>query len=200
MYKVILSDGTEIAAETVAAIKQLYFEGSISQDATVEHRMPVSELVSPNRPATDRQKEFATSLSVSFHPEISRSEISKLIDTAIDARDEKRLEQMFADGDREREARALLIAEMESDGNIWLHNATPTQMLDELEGRVIATLLISMKPDGVSTFVAINDEGMNADLAAELDGACCTVQTSMHIQLHEIRKVMMSIAAEISDE
>ena len=107
---------------------------------------------------------------------------------------------MFAEGDREREARALLIAEMENEGNIWLHNATPMQMVDELESRDIANILISMKPDGVSTFVAIHDEGISDELGAELDKACCSVKFSMHIPPHEIRQVLLSIAAQIPDE
>lgn len=128
MYRVIFPDGRATTPITIEAIRKLYGEGKIPPGAIVEHHVSITEFVSPDPPATDRQKEFATSLSIVFHPDISRSAMSNLIDEAIDARDQKRLDQMFKVSEREREARSLLIAEMVGEGHIWLCNATKKQI------------------------------------------------------------------------
>jgi len=96
--------------------------------------------------------------------------------------------------------RALLIAEMEGEGQIWLKNATTNEMVDELESRDIATIMISMRPDDVSTLVAIQEEEMTEELASELQQVQSKTQFSRHIEHHELRKVLMSVLVGIPEE
>lgn len=73
-------------------------------------------------------------------------------------------------------------------------------MVEELESRDVANILISMEPEVVSVYVAVHEEGMTEELAAELNAASPMVHFSEHIQKHEMRNVLMSIMVGIPEE
>ncbi len=199
-YRVILPDGRKTVPVDAATIRQLLIEKKIPPDAVVEQRIPIGQFVSPDPPATEKQKVFATELGISFDPMISRRAISKLIGAASDTKDEARFDQMERISAGDQSARMLLITTMEQEGHIWLCNASIEQMVNELESRDIAAVLITMKPEDVSTLVAVQEEEMTEDLVKEMGDVTSQLQFSDHIEKHEVKSVLTSLLLWIPEE
>ena len=89
---------------------------------------------------------------------------------------------------------------MEGEGHIWLCNATTTQIVDELESRDTAAVLITVDPDGVSTLIALQEETLTEELAAELNAVSPKVQFTQHIEKHELRQFLISVLLGIQEE
>jgi rRNA maturation protein Rpf1 len=204
MYRIIFPDGRATTPISAEEIRLRFGRGDIPSGAIVEQQTSIAEFVSTDQPPTERQFSFANELGIVFNPNISRRSLSKLIDEAVEERDRKRFEQMQLVADRESSARLLLIAEMEGEGHLWLHNASTGQMIDELEKRDIAAVLISMLPDDVSLMVEVQEMGskqrITEELAKELNEMQLTIQKTQHIDNHEVRKVMLSVILGLPEE
>lgn len=109
----------------------------------------------PIPPATDRQKEYATSLGIEYPPNINRRDISDLIDKAVNERDAERYETLEEldkkEGELWEQAKAEVIAEMGPD-DLPLSKAAPEQIVEALDDRGLASLLITMPWDDVIDF------------------------------------------------
>lgn len=204
MYRIIFPDGRATTPISADEIRLRFGRGDTPSGAIVEQQTPIAEFVSTDQPPTERQISFAKELGIVFNPKISRRSLSKLIDEAVEERDRKRFEQMELVADRESSARLLLIAEMEGEGHLWLHNASTNQMIDELEKRDIAAVLISMPPDDVSLMVEVQEMGskprITEELAKELNEMKLSIQKTQHIDNHEIRKVLLSVILGLPEE
>lgn len=84
---------------------------------------------------------YATELGISFPPDINRRDISKLIDAAIEKRDDERFRRLMELGNREsqawREMREAVLKEIDEE-DCRLSVARPQQMVDELANRNLA--------------------------------------------------------------
>lgn len=109
----------------------------------------------PIPPATDRQKEYAKSLGIDFPPDINRRDISELIDKVVTERDTERYETLEAldkkEGELWEQAKAEVIAEMASD-DLPLSKASPEQIVEALDDRGLASLLITIPWDDIIDF------------------------------------------------
>jgi gamma-glutamylcyclotransferase (GGCT)/AIG2-like uncharacterized protein YtfP len=96
--------------------------------------------------ATERQKEYARSLGVEFPANITKTEMRRLISSAVDRRDEERFRKLDELSDREsrarEEMREQVLAEIDEE-DCRLSKATPAQMLEELANRNLGAILIS---------------------------------------------------------
>lgn len=117
-------------------------------------------------PATERQKEFALTLGISFSPDINRRDISALIEKAIAKRDEERdttiQDWSQREGEFWEEAKKSVLAEMGSD-EVPVSKATPRQIIDALDERGIAAILIMVPWDDVTDFS--NLQGLEVSLS-----------------------------------
>jgi DNA-directed RNA polymerase subunit RPC12/RpoP len=109
------------------------------------------------RPASSRQKEFASSLGVEFPDDIRSHEISKLIDEALVKQDEERYQALEDISRREGEAydklREEILCEIDEDElDCRLSTATTEEMIDELSRRGDTTILISFDLDEYGDF------------------------------------------------
>jgi hypothetical protein len=95
-------------------------------------------------------------LGIDFPPDINRRDISHLIDTAVEKRDNGRFERLNELGDREsdawREMREAVLKEIDEE-DCRLSAATPQQMVDELADRNLGAILIWFDPDDVDGLV-----------------------------------------------
>lgn len=109
-----------------------------------------SEQKAPVPPATERQKEYAVELGLTFDDNINRREISKLIDHAVRNRDDERFKKLDDLQDREseayREIREELAREMDKD-DPRVSRATPDEIMTALGDRGLGAILITFDPD-----------------------------------------------------
>jgi len=136
-------------------------------NATIE--VHVSGQSCPPRPpllATEKQKDYAISLGISFPETISRRDISKLIDEAVVALDEKRFERLDEIDRRETQARneirQEILEEIDAD-DCRLSKATTEQIVEELSERGLAAILITMQWDDIQDFHVLS--GTRAEIA-----------------------------------
>lgn len=119
------------------------------------HTKPNEQPTAVALPATERQKEYAVALGVVFQPDITRRELSKLIDAAIEKREDERFKRLDALESRERQAKAQLreeiLAELDSD-DCRLSRATAQQMVDELARRDLGAVLVTFQQADVEDF------------------------------------------------
>lgn len=108
--------------------------------------------------ATDRQKEYAASLGIEFRDDITRPEISKLIDRVAKQKEEERFKRLT-----ELEYREYLASEADSE-NPRLSNATPAQMVESLSRQGFAAVLIRLPWDQIEDFS--NLEGVDAKIVS----------------------------------
>jgi len=103
-------------------------------------------------PATEPQKEYARSLGIDFPLDITKKEISKLIDEAVQRRDDERFTILNKLGEKESKAyqniRDEILSEIDEE-DCRLSKATPSQMVEELENRSLGAILIFFDPDKV---------------------------------------------------
>ena len=108
------------------------------------------EQKAPVPPATERQKEYARELGITFDDNVNRREISKLIDHAVRNRDDERFKKLDDLQDREseayREIRQELAREMDAD-DPRVSRATPDEIMTALADRGLGAVLITFDPD-----------------------------------------------------
>ena len=109
---------------------------------------PTEERGAPARRATERQKEYARSLGIEFDPDIDRGRISRLIDDALERKDEQRWERLNDLERKEEDAKQEILSELQIP-----------DMLDELHRRGLGAVLITLDLDAVREFTR---EGLNA--------------------------------------
>jgi len=123
-------------------------------------------------PATERQKDYATSLGIDFPSDIDRKEISQLIDTAVQQRDERRFKQLSELSDRESEAwramREEVLAEIDEE-DCRLSKAQQDQMVEELANRNRGAILISFALDDVVDFEDLTGVRFELSFSEDLD-------------------------------
>jgi predicted Zn finger-like uncharacterized protein len=111
---------------------------------------PIPEPPQTGPLATERQKEYARSLGVSFDEGIDRRTISKLIDSAVQAQQDERQRELDELQSREGEAYLKLREEIENEldeDNPRVSNATAQQMADALGEAGTAAILLTFDPD-----------------------------------------------------
>ncbi|HUT12075.1 MAG TPA: hypothetical protein VMY42_16355 [Thermoguttaceae bacterium] len=122
--------------------------------------------------ATERQKEYATSLDIEFPPDISRKEISDLIDAAVQKRDDERFRRLDELSDRESEAwqklRAEILAELDVE-DCRLSKAEPSQMLEEFGNRNRGAILISFDWDDGIDFEDLTGVKFSVEFSDDMD-------------------------------
>lgn len=99
--------------------------------------------------ATECQREYARQLGIAFSDEITRAEIGKLIDEAVNRRDENRYQELDELEQRESDAwqimRTEVLAEIDADPeDCRLSKAETSQIVEELSRRGLAAVLITM--------------------------------------------------------
>lgn len=137
--------------------------------------------------ATSRQKEFARELGIEFPDEITRGEISKLIDVALAASDEKRYQRLDELSDRESDAwrkiRAEVLAEVDAE-DCRLSKAEPKQIVEALSERGVVAILITMPWDDIEGF-------------DDLTGVQLRVSFNDDMKLDDVDAVILQYAANV---
>ncbi|MEX2091133.1 MAG: hypothetical protein WD971_00575 [Pirellulales bacterium] len=140
-------------------------------------------------PATERQKEYASELGIEFPPDIDRRAISKLIDAAVEKRDDERFERLMELGDRESEAwrqmREAVLKEIDEE-DCRLSVARPQQMVDDLANRNLGAILVWFDIDNVD------------DLVAHAKGVNFTATFADIITASEVRSILTAVGLEAS--
>jgi len=104
----------------------------------------------PAKAATEKQKEFAKSLGINFPPDITRRQMSDLIDEALERRDEERFRRLDELSERESEAyaevREEIFAQLDEEDR-RLSKATPEEIIEEFERRDKGAILVTFDFD-----------------------------------------------------
>jgi|GEM_PF-2473693 len=141
----------------------------------------------PIPPATERQKEFASSLGIEFAPDINRREISVLLDRAVQARDDERFDLLQKldqkEGKHWEEMKQQVIAEMDAD-DLPLSKAPIGRITEALDDRGLASILIAIPWDDIVDF-------------DDLAGANVQISFGDMMQQEDMEAVVMQIAANI---
>jgi len=149
--------------------------------------MSMPEVPNQGRPATERQREYARELGIEFTDNITRDEISKLIDAAQTAEEDERWNRLNELNDRESAARNELreevLAEIDSEG-CRLSKATPAQIVQALSDRELATILITMPWKQIKDF-------------ENLRGVESEISFSDEMTIEDVESVIMTYAGEI---
>lgn len=135
---------------------------------TATVRPPEQEGGSP--PATDRQKEFARELGIDVPANVTRREISKLIDAAVEARDMKRYDELDELSNRESEAyqrvREEVIEELRDEGRL-LADDPESQLLEHFSNNGLAAVVITFDEGaefpGEVEFSMSRTDGLSSD-------------------------------------
>lgn len=92
-------------------------------------------------------------LGIQFDANISRRELSRLIDAAVEKRDEERYRRLEQLQEREREAWARMREEVLHELNEEdprLNNASPQDMVEEIGNRGDAAIMITFDPEDIA--------------------------------------------------
>ena len=133
---------------------------------------PTTKLASVKKsdipPATEKQRDYARKLGITFPEDIDRRTISSLIDQALAAQDEARYQRLDELQNHESKVREELkqeiIAELDSN-DPRLSVATPAQMVEALENRAMGAILITFDPDVDPS--DLTDVTLNVNYSAE---------------------------------
>jgi len=110
---------------------------------------------SPGPPATERQKEYARALGIEFADNVTRREISELLDRAVAAQVEERYQRLDELSHRESEAwqkmREEVLAEIDAE-DCRLSKAEPSKIVETLSDRGFASILITIPWDDIEDF------------------------------------------------
>jgi len=142
-------------------------------------------------PATDKQKKFAESLGIAFPPDINKKSISKLIDEAIEKRDEARYAKLDEIQHRESQACAAIREEIEAevdDEDPRLSKASIEDILESLEERDITAILITCPLDEAS--YVLDSEGT----------ARFSIAFTDDLDEEEMKVVLVRIAAKLTED
>ena len=122
--------------------------GQSSEDAPTTKLTPLKTSDIP--PATEKQKDYARKLGITFPEDVDRRTISSLIDQALAAQDDARYQRLDDLQNRESKVRDELkqeiIAELDAD-DPRLSTATPAQMVEALQDRAMGAILVTFDPD-----------------------------------------------------
>jgi phage FluMu protein Com len=103
-------------------------------------------------PATQKQKDYASSLGIEFPPDITKADISALISKALEKKDEQRYKKLDELQEREGEAyqgiREEILAEIEEEGGC-LSQASHGDMVEELKKRNEGAIFVSFPMTGI---------------------------------------------------
>lgn len=120
--------------------------------------------------ATERQKEYARALGLEFPADVNVKEISKMIDAAVEKRDDERFRKLDELNARETAAwekmRQEVLAEIDEDA-CRLSQATPQQMVDELAGRGRGAVLITFDSAEVEDFERLSGVGFEIEFCKD---------------------------------
>ncbi len=132
-------------------------------------------------PATEKQKDYARKLGITFPEDIDRRTISSLIDQALAAQDDARYQRLDELQNQESKVREELkqeiIAELDAN-DPRLSTATPAQMVEALENRAMGAVLVTFDPDvdpddlaGVPLNVNYSTETINLEMVKSVVAA-----------------------------
>lgn len=120
-------------------------------------------------PATQKQRDFATSLGIKFSDDIDKESLSNLIDEAVIKRDDERYDRIAEMEDRESKVRREIRAEVEAqiiaehDADFQrLDTATVPQIIESLSSREIGAIIITFDYDKLNGFETL--EGIDFSL------------------------------------
>lgn len=137
---------------------------------------------------TAKQLNFASNLGIDYPKDITRPVLSALIDEAIQRQrdeDERRTRQLM---DRENEAyeeiRKRVLTDLD-ENDPRLSVATPKQIVDCLENRGIAAIIVSFSMDKVYSY-------------SELDGTPCTISIPDGMTHRELATILMGAVLGIT--
>lgn len=183
------TDSVQSRPAIVAANVAHRWPASMSPKAQIPPA-PASTAETPTqiRLATARQKEYAQSLGIEFSDDITVETMSKLIQDAVDKRDEdyyEKLDEMEQRGsDAWKKMREEVLAEIDEQ-DCRLSKATPSQMVTELsEQRDLAAVLLTLPWDGIEDFGNLTGKSLNISFGDDMT-------------LEDVEDLIMSCAGEI---
>ena len=176
LFRVLLSDGHYTRPYSKEEIRRAFRARQISKRATVNvggNEVSISDFL--NRViapvATQKQKDFAESLGISFQPNINQVEISELIDNALAQKAEERssTESETAEPDENaiERMRNEVRAEMLKDGSIPLSQATPDDILNYFESVRDQEMVILYSPNSTIKQVIQGQRTSNAGVKGQ---------------------------------
>jgi hypothetical protein len=127
--------------------------------------------------ATESQKEYARDLGIDFPADCDRTAMSRLIDTAVDKRDEERIQRLNDLEERE---------EATNEG-IRLATATPDEIVKALYDRGLTALLITMQTDEIIDF-------------EQLAGLRASYSFTDNMRMKDVESLILTAAAPILDK
>jgi len=133
-------------------------------------------------PATEKQKDYALSLGIKFSPDITKSEISKLLDIAVEKQTDERYEKLDKIRDREYEAYEEIkkeVLEEIDEEDCRLSKATDEQILEKFEEQDLGAILITFP---------IDDFDFD-----DLAGLRFSIGTSNNLSTEEMKKVISTM-------
>ncbi len=142
----------------------------------------------PIPPATERQKEYARDLDVTFPDDINIRDMSTLIDAAKEKEDAERRGELDRLSDKESAAYARIrdeiLEEIDAD-DCRLSTATIEQIIEALEEREIAAILLAGPSDPagrepVQCTVSFTSDLSEEAVAARLLESCCAMMKRTH--------------------
>ncbi len=137
-------------------------------------------------PATEKQKDYALSLGIKFSPDITKSEISKLLDIKVGDQIDERYKRLDDLTNRESKAydemKEEILANLDVD-ECMLSTATESQVMEKYEEQDLGAILITFP---------INDFDPN-----NLDGLGLGVNFTDNISEEDMKKILffLGIAA-----
>lgn len=144
----------------------------------------------PIPPATSRQKEYAASLEIEFPADINRRDISALIERAVTQHDDERYERLEELDKKEgalwEQAKAEVLSDFSPD-ELPISKASPKQIVEALDERGLATLLITVPWDDIDDF-------------RDLTGARADVYFADSITVEDFQSVILMISANIINQ
>ena len=171
LFRVLLPDGQYTKPYSKEEIRRARCAKKISKRARVNvggNEVSISDFL--NRviapAATQKQKDFAESLGISFKSNINQVEISELIDNTLaqkaDERNSTDSETVEPDENAFERMRNEVRAEMLKDGSIPLSQATPDDILNYFENVRDLEMVILYSPNSTLTQVIQSQRTSNA--------------------------------------
>lgn len=198
LFRVLLPNGKYTRPYAKDEIRKAFLAKKISRRARVNvggNEVSISDFL--NRViapvATQKQKEFAESLGISFKPNINQLEISELIDNTLAQKAEERkvaesatTEPDVVDFERMRNE---VRAEMLKDGSIPLSQATPDDILNYFENVRDLEMVILYSPNNTLKQVVQIQKTPNANSAGVADLRMCHPEWMTMLALKQLLKL-----------
>lgn len=143
-------------------------------------------------PATEKQRDFATSLGIKFSDDIDKESLSNLIDDAIFKKDEERYDRLAEMEMRESRVRQEIRAEIEAqviaehDAEFQrLDTATIGQIVESLSEREIGAIVITFKYGEMEGF----DPPMDGELR---------ISSTDDIDKEDLKKIVLFLGMKLN--